>query len=107
MHAIFALLRWPLLLSCGKKIDKIMFAEITDGCVDIQKRDSWGALKAKDRSNFMENPPPVVIVHHSGTRSCTSQNACKKQVASIQRYHVFTNGWWDIGYNFLVTKQIK
>ncbi|GAA2611017.1 N-acetylmuramoyl-L-alanine amidase [Paractinoplanes durhamensis] len=46
----------------------------------------------------------VVFVHHtaeSNNYSCTDSAAI---VRAIQKYHVKSNGWSDIGYNFLVDK---
>ncbi|XP_019754891.1 peptidoglycan recognition protein 1 isoform X2 [Dendroctonus ponderosae] len=79
-----------------------VFSRNTDGCSEIKKRNSWGAVNANEQTKLVQNPPPLVIVHHSATRSCNSQDDCKKLVSSIQHYHIFTNGWSDIGYNFLI-----
>lgn len=64
-------------------------------------RNTW----CPDGSCF-ENPNPVatdvkfLIVHHTAGSNTASDWAAV--VRSIWNYHVYTNGWDDIGYNFLI-----
>jgi N-acetylmuramoyl-L-alanine amidase len=41
-------------------------------------------------------------VHHTETGGCSNQADCSAICRSIQNYHMNSNGWSDIGYNFLV-----
>ena len=51
----------------------------------------------------LPRPVPSVIIHHGGTNTfCTNQTRCAEIVRAYQNYHMDTNGWIDIGYNFLV-----
>ncbi|GAA4594754.1 hypothetical protein GCM10023194_62560 [Planotetraspora phitsanulokensis] len=71
----------------------------------IKTRASWGA----DESLVTDPPeyaPTVkeVFVHHTdgvNTYSCADSPAI---IRGIMLYHVKTNGWNDVGYNFLVDK---
>jgi uncharacterized protein with LGFP repeats len=71
----------------------------------IASRASWGA----DETLVKEAPEyapaaKVVFVHHTdgvNTYTCDQSPAI---IRAIMLYHVKTNGWNDIGYNFLVDK---
>ncbi|GAB1641979.1 peptidoglycan recognition protein [Krasilnikovia sp. MM14-A1259] len=68
-------------------------------------RAGWGADEA-----MVVNPPEyttdvqVVFVHHTATSNDYSCADSARIVRGIQAYHVRSNGWNDIGYNFLVDK---
>ncbi|KAK2146721.1 hypothetical protein LSH36_586g01011 [Paralvinella palmiformis] len=42
------------------------------------------------------------FVHHSSGSHCYTLDDCSAVVRAIQRMHMDSNGWDDIGYNFLV-----
>jgi flagellar hook assembly protein FlgD len=71
----------------------------------IVPRLSWGADESIRRA-----PPtyaPAVrfaIVHHTAGRTSYSRDDAAAMVKAIQLYHVKSNGWNDIGYNFLVDR---
>lgn len=44
----------------------------------------------------------VLFVHHTATSNSYSQSAVDDQIAAICSYHVFTKGWNDIAYNYLI-----
>jgi flagellar hook assembly protein FlgD len=72
----------------------------------IIRRRQWGANESIVRGSPSYAPAVrLAIVHHTaGTNSYTAAQAAAI-VRGIQRYHVLGNGWDDIGYNFLVSKQ--
>lgn len=81
----------------------IFFAvEVNALCPEIINRAIWGARGASSTSRLKYDPAPVVIVHHSDTPTCTTQEVCKIRIQNIQEYHMSVRGWDDIGYNFLV-----
>ncbi|MFJ4783008.1 peptidoglycan recognition protein [Streptomyces sp. NPDC088794] len=71
----------------------------------ITTRAGWGADESISKDPSEYNPDvKAVFVHHtdgSNDYSCADSAAI---VRGIYTYHVQTNGWNDIGYNFLVDK---
>ncbi|MFJ6084003.1 peptidoglycan recognition protein [Streptomyces sp. NPDC092369] len=71
----------------------------------ITTRAGWGADESISKDPSEYNPDvKAVFVHHtdgSNDYSCADSAAI---VRGIYEYHVKTNGWNDIGYNFLVDK---
>ena len=71
----------------------------------VVPRAGWGA-----DPTYMTDPPtfhPVrkLIVHHTDTSdSYTDRAGAEEQIRAIYYYHSVTQGWGDIGYNFLVDK---
>uniref|UniRef100_U5EZQ9 Peptidoglycan-recognition protein n=1 Tax=Corethrella appendiculata TaxID=1370023 RepID=U5EZQ9_9DIPT len=70
-------------------------------CPRIVSREQWGAVPPKNDSGSIAKVPWVVI-HHSATINCTTEAACERLMRSIQNFHMETNDWDDIGYNFMV-----
>ncbi|WP_411026571.1 peptidoglycan recognition protein, partial [Salmonella sp. s54395] len=50
----------------------------------------------------MSTPVDYFVVHHSAGSTCTDISSCSSVVRGIQNYHMDNNGWWDIGYSFLI-----
>ncbi|KAM9113726.1 peptidoglycan-recognition protein SC2-like [Pangshura tecta] len=71
------------------------------GCPTIVSRSQWGARPPRSRDP-LSTPVPYVIIYHTAGSSCTSQASCSQLVRGIQDYHMDSNGWADIGYNFLI-----
>ncbi len=79
---------------------------VTDNVVP---RSGWGAeesLRFDRRGN--EVWPPVfqtvqkLVVHHTATANGESGDQAKATIRSIYYYHAVTQGWGDIGYNFII-----
>jgi hypothetical protein len=71
----------------------------------VNTRASWGALAPT--CSFSYCSVTHIAIHHSastGDYASTSLATCKANVKAIQQYHMVTNGWCDIGYNYLVCK---
>ncbi|MCL8011706.1 peptidoglycan-binding protein [Streptomyces sp. AS02] len=61
----------------------------------IISRSNWGARPPREVAKVPASERTGFVVHYSaGPPSQT--------VRAIQNYHMDSNGWWDIGYNFLV-----
>jgi len=71
----------------------------------IIRRADWGADESIVRAtpSYAERLRFAVVHHTAGTNSYTAAQSAAI-VRGIQRYHVLSNGWNDIGYNFLVDK---
>ncbi|XP_071822975.1 peptidoglycan-recognition protein SC2-like [Apostichopus japonicus] len=72
-----------------------------NGCPNIVSRSEWGA-RSPSGSKFMSTPVDYFVVHHTAGASCSDISSCSSVMRGIQNYHMDSNGWWDIGYNFLI-----
>ncbi|MFF7587203.1 peptidoglycan recognition protein [Kitasatospora purpeofusca] len=72
---------------------------------EIVTRAGWGADESIREPDFVyTGPVRAVFVHHTAT---TTEYACSdapRVIRAIYQYHVQSNGWRDIGYNFLVDR---
>ncbi|ASU82424.1 peptidoglycan-binding domain-containing protein [Nocardiopsis gilva YIM 90087] len=66
--------------------------------VSIISRSAWGARPPRSRSTTTWSRRVEVTVHYS-------QGPTTQTPRQIQDYHMDSNGWADIGYNFLVDNQ--
>ncbi|XP_059609420.1 peptidoglycan-recognition protein 2-like isoform X2 [Phlebotomus argentipes] len=93
------------LLSCCIVISSIFCAvsgnPIYVVCPSVVERSEWNASEATEVT-FLQHPVKVAIICHTVTPACTSLDACKRRVKSIQRYHQREKHWGDIAYNFLI-----
>jgi hypothetical protein len=70
----------------------------------IVTRRGWGADERLRGSFLYTRTVKVAFVHHT---AMSNNYACGQSAAiirSIYRYHVRSNGWRDVGYNFFVDK---
>ncbi|VEN36681.1 unnamed protein product [Callosobruchus maculatus] len=80
----------------------VMCEKSDDGACPIISRKEWGAVPPKSVKPLEQNPPLYIVVHHSASPICTSEDACKRSIRGVQRYHMENRGWEDIGYNFMI-----
>ncbi|CAF1259826.1 unnamed protein product [Adineta steineri] len=73
----------------------------TGNCPNIISRAGWGARAATSKTN-MATPVSYVVIHHTTGGTCTTKDSCISKMKGFQNYHMDSNGWADIGYNFLV-----
>lgn len=71
----------------------------------IISRAQWGADESirKGKPSYAE-PIKLAMIHHTATANSYSKSQSAGIVRSIYAYHVKTNGWDDIGYNFVVDR---
>ena len=43
-----------------------------------------------------------VIGHHTAGSTCFDKETCMRNLKNTQNYHMDSNGWSDIGYNYLI-----
>jgi hypothetical protein len=70
----------------------------------IVPRDGWGAQDCPPRSAPDYGQVHMAFIHHTVTLTEYSQAEAPAHVLAICRYHRNSNGWNDIGYNFLVDR---
>jgi len=74
-------------------------------CSEVEQvsRAQWGARPpAWAIDPLPSKPVGMGFVHHTVTAFCYTYDECVAQMISIQNYHIDSNGWPDIGYNWLV-----
>jgi hypothetical protein len=69
----------------------------------IRTRSAWNARPFKGTPT-VASKLDVAIVHHSAGSNGYSSAEVPGIIAAIQRYHMDTNGWSDIAYNFVVDR---
>jgi hypothetical protein len=70
----------------------------------IQPRAAWGAQDCVPRSGPVFGDVQVAFIHHTVSANDYTAAEVPSIILSICRYHRNSNGWNDIGYNFLVDK---
>lgn len=67
----------------------------------INSRLVWGSPEPYDSPGWTPEYEPLnrVVVHHTAATPSADSSAA---VRAIWYYHTYTNGWGDIGYNYLV-----
>jgi hypothetical protein len=69
----------------------------------INLRSSWGARAPKDPPEYASTVQ-MAFVHHTVSSNTYAPGDVPSILRSIQAYHMDSNGWNDIGYNFLVDR---
>ncbi|XP_035785870.1 peptidoglycan-recognition protein LE-like isoform X4 [Anopheles albimanus] len=64
-------------------------------------RTEWLAQPPREELTDLKLPVNNVIIAHTATEGCTTQQTCMARVRFIQNIH-YNQGFADIGYNFLV-----
>ncbi len=71
----------------------------------IITRTQWGADESIRRGNPSYNSTVKVgFVHHTASSNDYTREQAAAMVRGIYAYHVKSNGWSDIGYNYLVDR---
>uniref|UniRef100_A0A034VF87 Peptidoglycan-recognition protein LF n=1 Tax=Bactrocera dorsalis TaxID=27457 RepID=A0A034VF87_BACDO len=65
-------------------------------------RDEWSAQTKPDEMQKLQLPIERIIIAHISTAQCENRVQCDARVRGMQAFHVHSNGWGDIGYNFLI-----
>ncbi|MFI2612924.1 peptidoglycan recognition protein [Kitasatospora sp. NPDC018619] len=71
----------------------------------VVTRAGWGADESlRDGDVEYTGPVRAVFVHHTATATDYACADAPRVIRAIYQYHVRSNGWRDIGYNFLVDR---
>jgi N-acetylmuramoyl-L-alanine amidase-like protein len=74
---------------------------------EIVTRDQWGAGACPPRATPAYGEVKLAFVHHTVTANDYTPEQSAAMVLGICRYHRNSNGWNDIGYQFVVDKYGK
>ncbi len=74
------------------------------GAPEIIRRSGWGAEKVPPRAAPSFGAVSLAFVHHTVSANDYAPEDSARIVLAIAKYHRDSNGWNDIGYNFLVDK---
>jgi hypothetical protein len=69
----------------------------------INGRDSWGARPPKVAPEYASTVQ-MAFVHHTASSNNYAPGDVPAILRGIQSYHMDSNGWNDIGYNFVVDR---
>ncbi|CAF1417270.1 unnamed protein product [Rotaria sordida] len=73
------------------------------GCPNILNRSSWNARPSRGHDNLKTFPVTHIVIRPiNDSYSPRNQQDCIKQIIRFQHYHMYTLGWSDIGYNFII-----
>jgi hypothetical protein len=79
-------------------------AQVAGPTVPVISRSEWGGDSVPPREDPIYGDVQVAFVHHTVTANDYAPEDSAGIVLGIARYHRDSNGWNDIGYNFLVDK---
>jgi hypothetical protein len=79
-------------------------AEAQEQQPPIVPREAWGAQDCPPRSPPSYGEVKAAFVHHTVTTNEYTPAEAPAAVLAVCRYHRNSNGWDDIGYNFVVDK---
>ncbi|MCA1839219.1 MAG: peptidoglycan recognition protein [Actinomycetota bacterium] len=78
-------------------------AEASGTQPSIIMRDAWGARPPTTAPSYASSLK-MAFIHHTATGNDYTMDQVPSIIRAIQAYHMDTNGWNDIGYNFLLDR---
>ena len=96
-------LRAHMVVAGRRGLNRAAAARTTqNGGPTIITRSQWGAASYKGTPGY--GTVQMAYVHHTVSLNTYSKAESPAVVRGIQRYHQSSNGWSDVGYNFLVDR---
>lgn len=74
------------------------------GSPAVIPRSAWGANEEITRPAGSASAVRFAVIHHTAGTNVYTRSQSAAIVRAIQLFHVRTNGWNDLGYNFLVDR---
>ncbi|XP_073828247.1 peptidoglycan-recognition protein SA-like [Musca autumnalis] len=65
-------------------------------------RDCWSAIEPTEKYLYLDEPVEFVIISHTTSNSSTDKFVNISIVQGIQAFHIGSQDYGDIGYNFLI-----
>ena len=84
--------------------EAIPYADAVAPPFGIQGRNAWGARAPKSTPSVASGGLKLAVVHHTATTNDYTSAQVPGILRSMQAFHMDSNGWSDLGYNFLVDK---
>ncbi|CAB3239445.1 unnamed protein product [Arctia plantaginis] len=78
----------------------ILFVSVRGDCGVVTK-DEWDGLTPV-HVDYLPRPVDLVIIQHTVTSTCKTDERCAEIVRSIQSNHIENLGYWDIASSFIV-----
>lgn len=74
------------------------------GSPAVVPRSAWGANEEITKPAAFASAVRFAVIHHTAGTNVYTRSQSAAIVRAIQLFHVRTNGWDDVGYNFLVDR---
>ncbi|XP_052755931.1 peptidoglycan recognition protein-like [Galleria mellonella] len=78
----------------------VIFVEAHETCGVIPISE-WGG-ESSYRKQILQNPVKLVIIQHTESQECNTDDRCQTIAKGIRNYHRFEKGFDDIGPSFLI-----
>nr|UVJ49772.1 peptidoglycan recognition protein [Grapholitha molesta] len=67
----------------------------------VVTRQQWDGLNPT-RAEYLPRPVGLVVIMHTVSPTCSTDQGCAEQVRNLQTYFLDTLGYWDLGPSFLI-----
>ena len=95
----------PADASAGLAPQALSTANAASRAPEVRSRAAWGAdERIRGRSPSYAPATRAVTIHHTASSNDYQPEDVPRLLRGFYAYHVKSNGWSDIGYNFLVDK---
>ncbi|MSW96712.1 MAG: hypothetical protein F2796_07950, partial [Actinobacteria bacterium] len=75
-----------------------------EGAPAMVPRTAWAGDAAKPREDPSYGEVQIAVVHHTESSNAYGPEDSAAAVLAVAQFHIFTRGWNDIGYNFVVDR---
>ncbi|XP_068631036.1 peptidoglycan recognition protein-like [Battus philenor] len=86
---------------CGLFIFLLQWWNSSATCPNVLTRKQWDGLRPV-HVRYLPRPVDLVIIQHTVTPTCETDEGCAEIVRNIQTNHMENLNFWDIGQSFLI-----